>query len=134
LLSVGIRRGVLERIVSHARQAAPSECCGLLVGAGSRIVDAVATRNIAVPAAARFLIDPKDHIDGRRDARQRGLDVIGFYHSHPHSSARPSTTDREEAGYPDHLYLIVGLLSDPPEVRLFIPGAGDFCEVSMGEE
>jgi proteasome lid subunit RPN8/RPN11 len=83
-------------------------------------VDAVPTRNIAQHAAVRFLIDPKEHIDGRREARRRRLDVIGFYHSHPRSAAQPSTTDCEEAGYPDHLYLIVSLLTEPPDVRVFL--------------
>jgi proteasome lid subunit RPN8/RPN11 len=120
-------RVVVDRVVSHARQAAPAECCGLLVGTVSRIVDAIPTRNIA-DSPSRFLIDPKDHIDGRREARGRGLDVIGFYHSHPHSPARPSARDRDEFGYPDHLYLIVSLLVDPPELRMFIPGDGSFPE------
>jgi proteasome lid subunit RPN8/RPN11 len=121
---------VIERLVSHARQAAPAECCGLLVGTDWRIVDAIATRNIA-DRPTRFLIDPKDHIDGRRDARRRGLDVIGFYHSHPQSSAEPSARDRDEAGYRDHLYLIVGMLADPPELRVFLPTDGSFRELPL---
>jgi desampylase len=91
----------------------------------------IPANNIADTPTTRFLIDPKDHIEGRRAARRLGLDVIGFYHSHPRSAAQPSTSDRGEATYPDHLYLIVGLLADPPEVRLFLHGTGDFCEVSM---
>ena len=119
-----------RRIIGHAREAAPAECCGLLVGRGTHVVDALPTRNIA-NSPTRFLIDPKDHIDGRREARSRGLDVIGFYHSHPHSAAEPSPRDLDEAGYPDHLYLIVGLHSEPPDVRAFIPGARTFREVPL---
>jgi proteasome lid subunit RPN8/RPN11 len=99
-----------------------------LIGTGSSIVEAIPTGNLA-DGATRFLVDPKDHIDGRREARRRGLDVIGFYHSHPQSPAQPSPRDRDEASYPDHLYLIVGLLSDQPDVRIFIPGDGSFREV-----
>jgi len=69
----------LRTIIEHAREAAPAECCGLLLGRGDEIVEAVRTRNIAAQPT-RFLIDPKDHINGRREARRRGLEVVGFYH------------------------------------------------------
>src|SRR5262245_41454334 len=97
-----VPKRVIDAVVAHAREAAPTECCGLLVGRGTEILSARPARNIAVQPT-RFLIDPKDHIDGRREARGQGLDVVGFYHSHPHSPPDPSATDRAEADYPDHL-------------------------------
>jgi proteasome lid subunit RPN8/RPN11 len=123
-VEVGIRtariaRGALDAVVTHAREAAPAECCGLLIGSPESIVDALRTRNIADDPASRFLIDPKDHFDGRREARRRSLDVVGFYHSHPRSPAEPSARDRAEAGYPGDLYLIVSLFVEPPEIRVF---------------
>jgi proteasome lid subunit RPN8/RPN11 len=131
----GLRSGVgptissvaIDAILLHARDAAPEECCGLLVGQAASVVEAFATRNLA-ESPSRFRIDPKDHIDGLRRARRRGLDVIGFYHSHPRSSAAPSETDVAEASYPNHLCLIVGLGSDPPEVRLFQYDGRNFLE------
>jgi len=131
---VPIRRDAIDAVVSHALRASPSECCGLLVGRKRRIVGAIETRNAAVNPTSRFLIDPKDHIDQRREARRRGLDVIGFYHSHPHSAPDPSDTDRHEAGYPNHLYLIVGLANDTPEVRLFVFEDGSFRRLSFDAE
>jgi proteasome lid subunit RPN8/RPN11 len=88
----------------------------------------VRTRN-ASDDPSRFVIDPIDHIARRREARERGLTVLGFYHSHPHSAAVPSATDREEAAYPGHLYLIVGLASDPPDLGLYQFDAGNFRQV-----
>ena len=114
-----IAREALDVLVAHAREAAPAECCGLLLGADAGVVEAVRTRNIADDPRSRFLIDPKDHIDARRDARTRGLEVVGFYHSHPRSPAVPSPTDLTEATYPEHLYLVVSLVDEPPEVGLF---------------
>ena len=113
-----IDKGVVESIVAHARAAAPAECCGVLLGAGGRIVDALRTRNLS-RSPNRFLIDPQDHIRALRDGRGRGLAVIGFYHSHPHSPADPSDADRAEVTYPDHLHLIVGLMGERADVRLF---------------
>ena len=119
---------VLAAMVAHAREAAPDECCGVLLGRGDEVVEAVRARNAAEHAATRFLIDPKDHIDARREGRARGLDVVGFYHSHPRSEAAPSETDAADAAYPGHLYVIVGLLANPPEVRVFGFDNGNFHE------
>jgi proteasome lid subunit RPN8/RPN11 len=104
--------------VAHAQEARPAECCGLLLGRDTTIAEAVRTPN-ASDDPNRFEIEPEAHIVARREARQRGLAVLGFYHSHPHSSPAPSMTDLLEASYPDHLYLIVGLASHTPQIRLF---------------
>ena len=117
-------------MVAHAREAAPAECCGLLLGRGDAVVEAVRARNIA-GVATRFEVDPRDHIDARRLARQRGLDVVGFYHSHPHSAAVPSETDLAEAGYDDHLYAIVSLADDAPNVALFHLISRSFLQVTF---
>jgi proteasome lid subunit RPN8/RPN11 len=127
-MEVHISRRALEAVVAHARAEAPRECCGLLVGNLQSVSEAVAARNIAT-AATRFLVDPQDHIRTLRAARGRGLDVLGFYHSHPHTAAVPSETDRAEASYPDHLYLIVSLAVEPADARLFRLVAGNFRAV-----
>jgi proteasome lid subunit RPN8/RPN11 len=132
-LELRFSRAALAGIVDHARAAKPSECCGLLVGTGTSVTEAVPARNLA-DLPTRFLIDPQDHIDAIRDARVRGLEVLGFYHSHPHSPPVPSETDRAEAGYPDHLYLIASLASEPPEIRLFRFSGGNFLDVPFVTE
>jgi proteasome lid subunit RPN8/RPN11 len=128
-----VRRGALDVVVSHARETVPAECCGVLLGAPEVVMEARPARNLAADPN-RFLIDPKDHIDARREARAHGLDVVGFYHSHPRSAAVPSPTDLEEASYPDHLYLIVGLASAQPEVRLYRLTAGTYFELTFNFE
>jgi proteasome lid subunit RPN8/RPN11 len=125
-----VRPGVLEAVVAHALGARPSECCGVLLGKDGEIVEAVRTGNLA-QSVNRFLIDPEDHINARRAARDRGLEVVGFYHSHPSSTPEPSATDRAEASYPNHLYLIVGLGSSPPQARLYRLASSGFLELSL---
>jgi proteasome lid subunit RPN8/RPN11 len=125
-----VPRAVRDAVIAHARESAPAECCGILLGTATAIVDAVRAANLA-ESPSRFLIDPKDHINARRNARARGLDVIGFYHSHPQSDARPSTTDLAEASYENHLYLIVGLTREPADVRLYRFREGAFEEISV---
>jgi proteasome lid subunit RPN8/RPN11 len=128
-----VRRAALDAVISHARDAAPAECCGLLLGTAGVVTDVRRARNLATNPD-RFLIDPKDHIDGRREARTRGIDVVGFYHSHPHSAAVPSPTDLAEASYPDHLYLIVGLAREQPDARLYRLEADRFIELTVDFE
>ena len=128
-------------VVRHARETAPDECCGLLLGpivASSRfgrtvadVVDASPARNIADDPTSRFFIDPADHFSAIRTARGRGLEVVGFYHSHPHSPAEPSARDLAEFSYPGHLYLIVSLAADRPEVGLFRFESGNFRRLSF---
>jgi proteasome lid subunit RPN8/RPN11 len=116
-----------------AGAAAPAECCGVLVGRLDAIADVVPVRNIAT-TPTRYLLDPAEHIKARRDARARGLDVVGFYHSHPRSGPEPSPIDVAEASYPGHLYLIVGLgtagrSGRHAEARLYRLVEGNFREV-----
>ena len=125
-----IRQEAIDVIVAHARAEAPAECCGMLVGRDASIDEAVRAKNIAA-RPTRFLIDPKDHIDARRAARGRGLDVLGFYHSHPHSPAWPSPTDVTEAAYPDSVYLIVSLEAAAEDTRLFRIGHGEAIELPL---
>jgi proteasome lid subunit RPN8/RPN11 len=121
-------RDVRERLIAHAREEFPRECCGILLGRGDEIVEARRARNVASSPATRFVIDAKDHIDARRDGRARSLEILGFYHSHPHGSAVPSATDVAEAAYPGSVYAIIGLAADAPEVRVFEFADGNFHE------
>jgi proteasome lid subunit RPN8/RPN11 len=125
-----LSRAARDQIVAHARREAPRECCGLLIGNDTAIDEAVPARNLA-DAPTRYLMDPQDHVNALRDARRRGVHVLGFYHSHPYSSARPSETDRAEATYPDHVYLIIGVASDAPEIRLYRFVDGNFLELTF---
>ncbi len=118
-------------IITHAREAAPHECCGLLLGRGDAIVEAFRARNVADDPVRRFLIDPADHFAGLRLARERGLEVVGFYHSHPASPPGPSPRDVAGFTYPGHLYAIVSLQAEPAEIRLFRFVDGNFRSVSF---
>ena len=103
----------------------------MLVGTMAAIAAAVRATNLS-ENPSRFLIDPKDHIQARRDARAAGMDVVGFYHSHPHSAPVPSETDLDEASYANHLYLIVGLAGEAAELRLY-RFTGDAFELEIAD-
>jgi [CysO sulfur-carrier protein]-S-L-cysteine hydrolase len=126
---VEIARPLLDEVVAHAREEAPNECCGVLLGTGGRILRLVRARNARL-SPTRYLIHPEDHFGAIRLARAEGLEVVGFYHSHPRTAPEPSETDRDEAAYPGSRYLIVfpGGAGRPAEVRAFtLDEAGNFA-------
>ena len=127
-----IRRDAVDEIVAHARDAFPDECCGLLVGTPESVECAVRARNLR-EGPARYLIDPADHFAAIRTARDKGLSVVGAYHSHPAGPPFPSETDVAEATSPAFVYLIVSAGSgrEPPVVRAFRLAPGAIEEVEL---
>ena len=118
-MSLKITHHVLAGLIEHAREAAPTECCGLLAGDGDLIDEYVRTRNLRESEVA-YEIDPREHISAMKSLRARGRSVLGAYHSHPRTPARPSPTDVAEAHYEmDFVYVIVSLEREPPDVRAY---------------
>ena len=119
-------------MLAHAREEAPRECCGLLIGADDAVVRSVRANNLDA-LATRYLIDPNDHFSAIRDARAEGLEVIGAYHSHPSSAPVPSATDIAEANSgAEFVYVIVSLIGD--EVRAYRIAAGVFTPLALSPE
>ncbi|MBA3271970.1 MAG: M67 family metallopeptidase [Acidobacteria bacterium] len=125
-----LTNGVAAAMVSHARQEAPRECCGLLLGDGHHVVHSVPARNIAEDPTRRYKVDPRDHLAAVRAARLRSLDVIGAYHSHPRSAAIPSPTDAAEA-FGEFLFVIIGLAVEPPDLTAWGWNNGNFMSVPL---
>ncbi len=82
----------------HALASFPKECCGILLGSVDdprRVcTEAIPCRNAYEgDQKDRFQLDPKDQLAADRRARELGLSVIGFFHSHPNADAYFSSTD-----------------------------------------
>lgn len=103
---------VFEAMRRHGEEAYPHECCGALLGhalqAGSwRIVAAVRAGNTRTDSAHnRYQIAPLELVHIERNARKQGLDIAGFYHSHPDHPAQWSPTDFAEAHWLGCAYVI----------------------------
>jgi proteasome lid subunit RPN8/RPN11 len=115
---VALSAAQADAVRHHGAAAYPHECCGFLLGSrdGARL--AVAELVPAVNARDdsphnRYLIPPEQFVRVQRDADARGLDIVGFYHSHPDAPARPSAFDREHA-WPFYAYLIVSVRAGSP--------------------
>jgi proteasome lid subunit RPN8/RPN11 len=113
-----IDASISDVIMQHARSAYPSECCGAVLGhveatSGDRQgVAAIALENESpFPRTRHFFISSRQHLECERLATARGLEIIGFYHSHPEHEAIPSATDRALA-WPWYYYFIVAVSTD----------------------
>lgn len=94
---------------SQAEAGYPREICGILLGRDGRAEEAQACDNLAVDRAHdRYQMDPLGQLRIEKDARARGLEVLGYYHSHPDHPASPSPTDLALSWEGVH-YLIVAL-------------------------
>src|SRR5580692_2061177 len=99
----------------HGEETYPHECCGVLLGQfdddGTRIATSTArcgnTRTDS--AHNRYNIDPKELVRIQREGRDRGEDIVGFYHSHPDHPAQWSTTDFAEAHWIGCSYVITAI-------------------------
>jgi len=98
----------------HGEQTYPHECCGVLLGRlddDVRVVTSIArcgnTREDS--PHNRYNIDPTDLVRIQREARERGEDIIGFYHSHPDHPPRWSPTDLAEAHWFGCSYVITSV-------------------------
>ncbi|HEY9735823.1 MAG TPA: M67 family metallopeptidase [Trichocoleus sp.] len=126
----------LQAIRAHAERTYPEECCGLLVGHCSavgeedvrEVVNCAAAENAWDSEAAaavgslsntvesetartkdsRYWIDPRLMLQVQREARDRNLNIIGVYHSHPDHAAVPSECDRSLA-WPGYSYIIISV-------------------------
>jgi proteasome lid subunit RPN8/RPN11 len=113
-----------EKIRQHGVETYPHECCGALLGRDSANSDSAGPREILDlfplinrrddSPRNRFSITPRDVIDADRSAQARGLDVVGWYHSHPDHPAKPSEYDREHA-WPWYSYIIVSVHNRVPQ-------------------
>ena len=106
---------VIAAIRRHAEKTYPEECCGLLLGSlqngENAVADARAVENRNENRRVdRYVIDPNDYRMIDLQARKRGLDIVGIYHSHPDHPAEPSQTDLEQATFPGYTYVIVSVV------------------------
>ena len=109
-----ISPGALLVLRHHVESLYPEEACGGLLGLEDgpenlSVSEAAPHANAQVPERQRrYLLVPEDVLRLERRAEARGLQVVGFYHSHPDAAARPSGFDLEHA-WLWYIYLIVGV-------------------------
>jgi proteasome lid subunit RPN8/RPN11 len=127
-----IARTLLDEIISHAREDAPNECCGMVAGTNGEATRVYPARN-AEASPFRYAIHPQDQIRIMTEIEGRGEGIAAIYHSHTKTAAEPSQTDINLAeNWPDPVYLICSLADpDDPKVRGFVIRRADVKEVEL---
>ena len=147
--------GIIHDMIAHARELAPNECCGILSGKNQAVVEGYRITNILANMSEQelsrfegaklsdlkqlspeeradiaFQMDAREMAMAQRDIRSKELDLLGFYHSHTFSPARPSQTDitiamefesyRKKLNLPEPLHLIISLEdTESPDIRAY---------------
>lgn len=105
---------VYDAIRRHGEQTYPYECCGVLLGRSANslneVEESVRAGNTRTDSARnRYSIAPQELVRIQRQGRERGLDIVGFYHSHPDHPAQWSKTDFAEAHWLGCSYVITSV-------------------------
>ncbi len=106
-MTLKVASDVIATLLQEAANAAPHECCGLLLGEGARIDEARPAANISDDPARRFEIDPLALLTAHKAARAGGPQIVGYYHSHPEGHPVPSATDCEHASGDERVWAII---------------------------
>src|SRR5215471_7884544 len=111
-----LAQAALDELRLHGEETYPRECCGILLGRADpehnerEVTRAIRCANTRTDSPQnRYNIDPRELIAAQKLARERGEDIVGFYHSHPDHPAQWSQTDLNEAHWIGCSYVIVAV-------------------------
>ncbi|HEX3437183.1 MAG TPA: M67 family metallopeptidase [Pseudacidobacterium sp.] len=109
-----VSESIYNALRKHGEETYPQECCGVLLGrfqdGVNEVEDAVRAGNTRTDSAHnRYGIAPQELVRIQRQGRERGLDIVGFYHSHPDHPAQWSKTDFTEAHWLGCSYVITAV-------------------------
>ncbi|MGH2692833.1 MAG: Mov34/MPN/PAD-1 family protein [Actinomycetota bacterium] len=135
-------RTLYREIVAHARDGLPNEACGVIAGDDGQPVHVYPMRN-AERSAVVYRFDEREQLEVFNEIEGKGWDLLAFFHSHTHTEAYPSPTDRAEAhwrdpisgeeaaAYPGTRYLILSLAEQEPVLRAFNFEGGEPVEEEL---
>ena len=113
-----IDKNIIDEIIAHAAGDLPNECCGYLAGKSKNVTATYPLRNID-ESHEHFSFSPEDQFVAIRDMRDKGLETIAVYHSHPKTPARPSDEDIRLAFDPSISYVIISMAQTIPDIQAF---------------
>ena len=101
-----LTRAQWELLRAEAERRAPEEACGLLAGKGEKVQAVIPVTN-ALHSRVRYRMEPTEQLKAFLEIERQGWELIGVYHTHPHGPEEPSLTDKDEAYYPESVYVIL---------------------------
>jgi proteasome lid subunit RPN8/RPN11 len=126
-----LERNFYEQMVQQGLAEFPNECCGLIAGSDGRAVKVFPMVN-ADASPVTYRLEPRQQLKVQDEMDEAGWDLMAIYHSHTHSEAYPSETDRKQAFYPDSYYLVLSLSDrENPVLRAFRIVDGEISEEEL---
>jgi len=130
---IEIPADIREELIRHAIDGLPNEACGLLAGRDGRVERFYPMRN-ADQSTETYRLDPAEQFKVFAEIEDKGWELTGIFHSHTHTEAYPSPTDRGQAFYPEAHYVLLSLADrTAPELRAYtiLDGTVDEQEVKV---
>ena len=126
-----IDRGHVEEMAEHGLAGFPNEACGVLAGKEGRPVKFFAMRN-ADASPVTYRLDPKEQLEVFDEMEAEEWELLAIFHTHTHSEAVPSETDRRQAFYPEARYLVMSLSDRAnPVLRAYRIEDGEVAEEEL---
>ena len=120
----------LNLMLSDVDKRAPEEACGIVAGIDGRVLKVFSATN-TLHSHVRYRVEPKEQLDIFNEIEEQGWDLLAIYHSHPNGPPYPSTTDIQEAYYPEAIYLIWAQTGGKWIYNGFLIQDGKFAEVPV---
>ena len=96
--SIIIKNSDKEKLIQHARHEEPYESCAILIGeeieTGWKVIEVFLTENTE-KSKINFTINPQEEFEIDEIAKQKNLEIVSIFHSHPTSEPAPSNTDKK---------------------------------------
>lgn len=125
---IELEQTLYKDIVEQGLEEFPNECCGLIAAAGGVPVKVLRMTN-ADASPVSYRLDGKEQLQAFNLMDDEGWDLHTIYHTHTHSEAYPSETDRKQAFYPDAYYMVISLSDrENPVLRAFTIRDGEIAE------
>jgi len=113
---IRIRSRDIDDMISHCEKEQPTEACGILAGriikmngdVVKEVLKAYRCKN-ELNSLTEYRINAEEQLQVFDEIDSSGLDLLGFYHSHPYTNSHPSSIDRERGNYFGYSYVIISL-------------------------
>jgi proteasome lid subunit RPN8/RPN11 len=131
-MTLRIPQQLYDDLRAHGEETYPHECCGIMLGKAdgrdltvAALIRAGNTRTDS--AHNRYNIAPLELVKAQREGRKQGLDIVGFYHSHPDHPPQWSQTDFAEAHWFGCAYVITATAKGHAEITnsFLLTGTGE---------
>ncbi len=109
---IAMSQSIINELMEHASREAPREACGVLAGRKGVVERIYECPNASEYPETTYEIAPAELLKALEDVEGRGMEVLGFYHSHPMGLNEPSLIDEGRATWPGYSYVIVSLSRD----------------------